>query len=260
MDPQITEALSLRPEGSSEILHIGCGTSLLSFHLRAHVDDPAKIHNLDFSAKAIEWGVQHEKVIFQNQQGDNRQETKDDSLEECEIGSDNMMRWSQVSLLSQTSVLSTCSGSSYAVIVDKSTADAIACGDDVEVSFKSDGDHEKTGSELPGKPHHEVSGLVHPVCILALHLALVAAPGCCWIALSYSSDRFPFLHNDASFEELVPSELLDKGYPNPARYWRLVSKEAVDVPEERNHAGTHRPRISHWLYVLERTNDSLRPW
>lgn len=159
------------------------------------------------------------------------------------------MRWSQASLLSQPSVLSTCPEASYAVVVDKSTAVAIACGDDVELSFESNGDREKTSSQL-----------VHPVCMLAIHLALVAVPGCRWIALSYSSDRFPFLHSHSCSEESVPSELLDKGYPDPARYWRLVSKEAVDALEEQNDRTAHRPRISYWLYVLERTNGSLQPW
>lgn len=68
MDLQITEALSLRSDKSSKILHIGCGTSLLSFHLRAHVDDLARIHNVDFSAKAIEWDVQNEKAIFHKEE------------------------------------------------------------------------------------------------------------------------------------------------------------------------------------------------
>lgn len=261
MDPQITEALSLRPDGSSDILHIGCGTSLLSFHLRAHVDDPARIHNVDFSAKAIEWGVQNEMAIFHEQKGDNTHDARDDSYKEWRMSSDNIMRWSQVSLLSQTSVLATCPESSYALIVDKSTVDAIACGDDVEVLFKSTGDREESGSQLSGKPHDKKSGFfVHPVSMLALHLALVAAPGCRWIAMSYSSDRFPFLHSHSSSEEMVPSQLLDRGYPNAARYWRLFSKEAVDAPEEKNAGTAHRPRISHWLYVLERTNDSLQPW
>lgn len=260
MDPQIIEALSLRPEGSSKILHIGCGTSLLSLHLRAHVEDPVQIHNVDFSAKAIEWGMQSERDIFHNQEGDNTKKVRDGANKGYGVRTDNMMRWSQVSLLSQSSVLSTCPESSYDIIVDKSTADAIACGDDVEVSFKSKSDLKETDSRLYGKHHDEVSGLVHPVCMLALHLALIAAPGCRWIALSYSSDRFPFLHNDPFPEESVPPQLLDNGYPDPARYWRLVIKEAVDAPEEENTGATHRPRISHWLYVLERTNDGLRPW
>lgn len=257
MDPHIAEALSCRPQGSSNILHIGCGTSLLSFHLRAHVDDPAQIHNVDFSAKAIEWGVQNERDRFCKQQGDGIRDVRDGAYEGGSIdGSHNMMRWSQVSLLSQVSILSTCSQSNYSIIVDKSTADAIACGDDVEVSFKYSRDCENTGFQ----PHNETSAFVHPVCILALHLALLAAPSCRWIVISYSSTRFHFLDNNDSIAESLPLELLDRGYPDPARYWRLVSKEAVDAPEEKNAGPVHRPRISHWLYVLERTDVDLRPW
>jgi EEF1A lysine methyltransferase 4 len=262
MDPQIIEALSLHSTSPADILHIGCGTSLLSFHLRGHVEDPTRIHNVDFSARAIEWGVQNEKAVFRPKQKEGIQEPEDSSSESSVMGLDSMMRWSQVSLLSQFSVLSSCSRSSYAVIVDKSTVDAIACGDDLEIFWPSEQGREREDScsQDQGKSRNKMSYFVHPVCLLALHLALIAVPGCRWIALSYSSDRFPFLDDSDPVEQSVPFELLDRGYPNPAHYWRLVRKEAIDAPEETNSGVTHRPRISYWLYVLERNQDSLQPW
>jgi hypothetical protein len=262
MDPQIIEALSIHSTDHADILHIGCGTSLLSFRFRGHVNDRRRIHNVDFSAKAIEWGLQNEMAIFRQKQRDGIQEAGDTSQDSSVAVSDSMMRWSQVSLLSQSSVLSNCPNPSYAVIVDKSTADAIACGDDLDVSLPSEQGREREDSCSPdqGKRQTQMSYSVHPVCILALHLALVAVPGCRWIALSYSSDRFSFLHGSSPAEESVAPKLLNKGYPNPAQYWTLLRKEAVDAPEETNGGPTHRRRISYWLYVLERTNNSLEPW
>ena len=36
------------------------------------------------------------------------------------------------------------------------------------------------------------------------------------------------------------------GFPDPAQLWTLERKEAV-----------HRPKVSHWLYVLVRTEKDL---
>jgi len=262
MDPQIIEALSVHPIHTASILHIGSGTSLLSFHLRGHVNDPRQIHNVDFSSKAIDWGLKNEMAMFRSDQRDGIQEAGNMIHESSMSPSDSMMRWSQVSLLSQSSILSSCPSPSYTAIVDKSTVDAIACGDDLPISWPSEQGRERDDSCSPnqGKGQVQKSYLVHPVCILALHLALVAVPGCRWIALSYSSERFPFLDEHGLVEETVPSELMKQGYPNPAQYWRLLRKEAVDALEDTSSGPTHRPRISYWLYVLERTQDSLQPW
>jgi hypothetical protein len=263
MDPQIIEALSTHPNQPTKILHIGCGTSLLSFHLRGHVDNPGRIHNIDFSSKAIDWGLRNENAIFRSHQKDGTQDAESSfHADSANASTDNMMRWSQVSLLSQSSVLSSCPYAGYEVIVDKSTGDAIACGDDLTISWPPGQDRERQDSCSlhHGKNQNQMTYFVHPVCILAVHLALVAIPGCRWIALSYSSHRFSFLDENEAAEETVPSELLNRGYPDPARYWRLLSKEAVDAPEEMSGGSTHRPRISYWLYVVERTQDSLHPW
>jgi hypothetical protein len=165
LDPQIIEALSLHSTSPAHILHIGCGTSLLSFHLRGHVDDPKRIHNVDFSAKAIEWGLQNEMIIFQPKQRDEIQKSVDAFCESPVTISDSMMRWSQVSLLSQSSIFSSCPGSSYAVIVDKSTADAIACGDDIEVAWPYNQGRERQDSCSPAQSicRTEMSYFVHPL-------------------------------------------------------------------------------------------------
>lgn len=50
-------------EGASaakQVLHIGSGTSMLSFHLRQVLPSESTIRNLDFSREAVEWGKSKE--------------------------------------------------------------------------------------------------------------------------------------------------------------------------------------------------------
>jgi hypothetical protein len=47
LDPFLVDALNTTADPDPRLLHIGCGTSLLSYHLRAHVKNPAQIHNVD---------------------------------------------------------------------------------------------------------------------------------------------------------------------------------------------------------------------
>jgi SAM-dependent methyltransferase len=130
LDKEITEALRNSDVPTPQILHIGCGTSLLSFHLRAHVDDPRQVQNIDFSAEAVNWGREREKQIFdfqlddedfENQsEEDERDEEETEQLRQSamEVPEIPMMRWTQTSLLSLPEVISTCQLGGYSVIVD----------------------------------------------------------------------------------------------------------------------------------------------
>lgn len=230
LDPFLIDVLSETTDQTPEILHIGCGTSLLSYHLRAHVQHPNQIHNLDYSEVAIQVGKKRELEIFNAEQnisqGVDREGTSSDEsdnekailndqankttskgVEEVEsngASSIACMRWSSANLLSHSSLLNACRPSTYSVIVDKSTSDSIACADDIYVP-------------LPYPvcvSHHASSQIswstepVHPIHILAIDLALVAKPKARWIALSYSNDRFPFL--DCTLDEgTVPNSIAE---------------------------------------------------
>jgi len=246
LDPYIIAALSTAKEEKPELLHIGCGTSLLSYHLRSHVDDPEQIHNLDYSDVAIELGKKREHDIYKNQDqyksvpGENR---------------GAHMRWDAVDLLDYKSVLRTCKRAAYSVILDKSTSDSIACGDDINVplpypiavrSYES----LHLDSTEPLEP-------LHPVVVTAVNLALVAKPGARWLVLSYSSERFDFL--DAAGSDLVPRDI---AFPHPNQLWRVVEKREVDdvdwqVRNEKRDEVTHRPKVCNFVYVLERTDVPL---
>ena len=246
IDPYIVDALNAIHADKPEFLHIGCGTSLLSFHLRSHVHRPGQIHNLDYSDVAIQIGKAREEEIYQyeSQRGGN--------LRGVDMP---CMRWDTVDLLDYASVLGVCRRACYSVIVDKSTSDSISCSDDVRVPIPYPAAIRSYGPvDLdPTK----TSELVHPLVVMAVNLALVTKPGARWITLSYSKERFFFLDD--------PSDAVPQGmaFPHPADLWRLIERREVeDVDwqvrnERRDDAVTHRPKVCNSVYILERTEVPL---
>jgi len=304
LDAPLTAALLDSWISKPEILHIGCGTSLLSYHLREHVETPGQIHNVDFSQEAIELGKRREQEIFgfagQEEEGKKKAKSKSNNTSipnqeiiestiatkacvdvdehdkrvtspspfrfpsqtnSSEIAPRQFMHWSTADLLSLHSILSVCRSASYFLIVEKSCSDSIACAEDIFVSVPYP--LAFVSPPLPPFPRNPLSPVpIHPLHILALHLALLTQPGGRWIALSYSSSRFPFLPSSPSpdsetWEDAIPDGLLMHGFPDPAQLWTLERKEAVEAPPEGGVEAVHRPKVSHWLYVLVRTEKEL---
>jgi hypothetical protein len=236
LDVHIVDALDATPTPKPELLHIGCGTSLLSYHLRSHVDEPRQIHNLDYSDVAIEVGKIREQEIYQDPRKD--------------IGNAACMRWDAVDLLDYKSLTRVCNRAAYSVLVDKSTSDSIA---DVLVPLPyplAARSYEPLDPESVKTPE-----LIHPLVVMAVNLALVTKPGARWIALSYSSDRFHFL--DPSAKDVMPQGI---AFPHPSDLWHVVDKREVDEAdwqvrnENRADAVTHRPKVCNFVYTLERTH------
>ncbi|KAF1841202.1 uncharacterized protein K460DRAFT_294522 [Cucurbitaria berberidis CBS 394.84] len=246
LDLYITNVLRATGELKPELLHIGCGTSLLSYHIRAHVKDPNQIHNLDYSEVAIHLGKQREHELYPARCNGNGRSSA--NAPAC-------MRWDTVDVLNHTSLLAACKPRAYAVIIEKSTSDAISCSEDVHIPLPypiAIRSYTPIDMEL-----RQSSEPIHPLYIMAVNLALVARPGARWIALSYSNDRFPFLN--ASSNTLLEDHL----FPDPRVLWTLVKKREVEgaksqPPEDGDSSSvTHRPRVLNWVYVLERTNVPL---
>lgn len=224
-DKELEDFQAQDATSSQQVFHIGSGTSMLSFHLKELLGSGYQIHNVDFSHEAVAWGKSKEVELDSRSEG---------SLP---------MQWSQVSLLSLPSVLAVATAQSIGLIVDKSTSDAIACGLDVRI-------------RIPQSKDPVSQEQIHPLYILALNLAIVAAAGARWLTLSYSSDRYPFL--PALFG--TNPDVRPEGVPDPALYWKLLRKNEIqteqEVPEKykQEFGFVHRPVTSHYLYVLERTS------
>ncbi|KAF1956228.1 hypothetical protein CC80DRAFT_593699 [Byssothecium circinans] len=300
LDPFLVAALDEAKDPEPQILHIGCGTSLLSYHLRAHVEKPQQVHNLDYSEVAIKIGRKREAELLRDVDIRRVSTTNANEGEKASV-----MRWSSANLLDHTSLLKACKPSAYSVIVDKSTSDCIACSDDVYVPLP----YHITTSSRSTKPSRTTTSSepIHPLHILAIHLAFIAKPGAKWIACSYSMDRFPFLkppvqepalepvfgeskvvnapstasatnsgsgdsngyqnpEDDVDLDDDlddIPSSITDAGLPDPRTLWRLHGKYEIEPPPaespERTSDGrvVHRPKVLHWVYVLERTDVEL---
>ena len=246
---ELAESGDLKPR----ILHCGCGNSELSFLLEEVVDEPTQVHNVDFSQVAVDAGI-----------------AKEQKRASQESGTESRMRWSQVDLLSLTSVRNLLidnnapSSGSYSVVVDKSTSDSIACGEDIGVNLpyppkrRDDSlDRQAINGEYP-------EAIVHPLHILAVHLtALTKIQTSRWIAISYTEDRFPFLPPLPSTkrENLRLESTVAAGFLDPAELWKLEKKWKVSAPMStvapgQRYDGTknivHTPDVGYWVYVLRR--------
>ena len=200
LEPWLKQAIAERSGCKSrpQVLHIGCGSSALSLHLRDLVDSPKQIHNVDYS----------DVVIKRNRQ-------REDELLCSTAAERESCRWSTLDLLSVSQILD-FGGSAYDVIIDKSTSDAISCAADVSVRLPY---AISTGSSSQRQDPSQAT--MYPLDILAIHLAYLARPGCSWIVLSYSASRFSHLKDEVAIEGLPRSCLL---YTSPSPRDGLLSR------------------------------------
>ena len=247
LDPFLYEALSSSNDTHPDLLHIGCGTSMLSYHLRTAVKEPRQIHNLDYSGVAIELGRKREEELRDGEHFEDERTTNG--------ATSKHMRWDAVDMLDHKSFVNVCNPGTYSVIIDKSTSDCIACTDDVHIPLPYPIDIRSDVSiNLDNRQSPEP---IHPLHVMAVHLALATKPGARWIALSYSDDRFPFVDGLYSSRPHIP------GFPDTGTLWKLLDKREVESTEKEptidinGDRVIHRPRVSHWVYVLERTSVPL---
>lgn len=156
----------------------------------------------------------------------------------------DLLRWKDMLALKEK-VLGT-EGRKFDFVVDKSTADAVACREDMEFTKETLG-----GSPRDAHPliDHEVSQcdaeamVFHPVEVLALHLASLVEPSGVWLSLSYSANRFEF------FEEGREEEGLMTGL-----FWKMERVVTIRARPGSAEPGKHVPDVYHYLYVLRRTD------
>ena len=253
----------------SEVLHIGCGTSDAPV-LCEFVEKAGQIHNVDYSRAAINAAIARENESLQK---------RDPSLIETGSRGDSVqlieasrMRWSCLDLLSLDSVLSLLdqqmeAGQLFDLVLDKSTSDSIACGSNVSVwlpyPLSINGWTRAILQSGVAQPAE-----IYPLHVLAVHLAALTKPRTGkWIVISYSEERLPFFppFPQAESQGFLPESVIKAGFPHPSQLWRLETKEKIDLNAKReetlaerrkrlNAGRVHRPQVSHWLYVMVRTD------
>lgn len=225
------------------ILHIGAGSSTLS---DAILDEYRKIYgtsgaiehivNVDFAQEAVDRGRERAKEMGHGE-----------------------VAWEQVDLLDLDDIVSLRAGvfqsrsdELFEIVLDKSTSDAISCGEDTVLDKKHLTKspkrlHPWIAAALSASPKDILT--LSRLDVLAVHLALLVRPGGIWIVLSYSKRRFP------SFQEVEEGDVDRLGVD---RFWSLKGVVPVTVsPKKGGSEGettVHTPEISHYLYVLRRTD------
>jgi hypothetical protein len=238
LDPIIANAIHTSDEERPQLLHAGCGSSQLSQHLKTHVESPRQVHNIDYSNVVIEAEKRRELVSVGG------------SVDAC-------ARWDAVDLLNYASLTEACGHSMYSVIIDKSTADCISCVDDVTCRIPYAISTRK-GTVTDGLVKAGLkSVIIHPLPLLAVHLAYVAKPGAKWISISYSTERFWFLDENEAM--IGKDDITDTGVPDPRLLWSVVRTHQIEAKEEDDGSGriTHKPKVYHCVYVLQRTYTPL---
>ena len=252
---------SLGPNTSPQVLHIGSGTSNLSNLLRKRVS-PSAILNVDFSQRAIELGIQCEREEFGPGGAKESMSwaTADllnwqdiQSVPACNCG-DNMHTANHHLGVDVGDSKPATSVAIFDVVIEKSCADAIACGEDVTIPVPYWLDR-TVGLKKAAAQFVDL----HPVFLLAINLAALTKPGGTWFAFSYSESRFDCLYGDVDTDEDENRDALKKkgGIPDPAILWSVVKKEEMVAQAEGIHEGIYRPRIAHWMYILKRTDYAI---
>lgn len=216
-------------------LHIGAGVSTLhndilqEYHsvFKKTFDKPV-IVNTDFASEAVKRGNQVEQS-----------RGPEVSWEQADL-----LQWKDMLALKEK-VLSR-EGRKFDLVVDKSTTDAVTCGENMTFTKKiSDGSPKDTHPLID----HEVAQYdadtvcIHPVEVLALHLASLVEPGGVWLSLSYSADRFMFF--EEGHEEEGPMTRL---------FWKMERVVTVGARPGGGGPGKHVPDVYHYLYALRRTD------
>ncbi|KAI5357945.1 putative S-adenosyl-L-methionine-dependent methyltransferase [Septoria linicola] len=252
-----------------EILHIGCGTAD-SHSLRSLVKHPRHVLNVDYSEPAIQAGSKREQELLTSAQIESLLVPgKHDSVQDTELPP--AMRWSCKDLLSLHSALSLLhtqqdDGKLFDLVLDKSTSDSISCGPNVPLSLPYPLSINGWSRRVLGSGTTQLRD-VHPLHVLALHLAALTRPGTGrWIVISYSEERFPFLPPFPATvaNGMLSDDVIQAGFTHPHQLWRLEAKEQINLDEgnetlaerkKRLSMGyVHQPRVSHWLYILRRTD------
>lgn len=250
MDGAIARALESSGRPNPRIIHLGCGTSTLSYHLRKFVENPEQIHNVDFSSQAIELCKERERELF-NLNGS-----------EDKNGSGKATEWSVIDLLASDQITQLAARGDrsppYDLVVDKSTCDSVCCGDDRQIPEPSVLRAANVKSADLDNDDSPVSTAIHPLDLLGINLAYIVPPGSHWVALTYSKDRFSDWYNTW---RPPPRWIRSKNnrLPHPSRLWELKASEAIPVKQEDGKAGTgiHQPEILDYIYVFARTDVPL---
>ncbi|CDO75500.1 hypothetical protein BN946_scf184935.g36 [Trametes cinnabarina] len=221
----------------ARLLHIGAGTSSLSERLRelyisVYGDDVDEIAivNTDFA----------ETLVARKREAE---------AAKCAMGGPQKgMRWVSADALkwNEMSKITGSESELFDLVVEKSTSDAISCGEDVTYCGVESNLHPAFHSYLAAEQGRTLT--LSPVEVFAIHLASLVRPGGLWIALTFSSNRFSFM---------PPSAGEDPSRPRASDFWTTEEVVTVDAPTGLE-GNAHAPLVQHYVYIFRRQNAGQR--
>ncbi|KAH9898252.1 hypothetical protein C8Q73DRAFT_392556 [Cubamyces lactineus] len=220
------------PSTPARVLHVGAGTSSLSERLRElyldvygnGVDERALV-NADFA----------ENLVARKRAAEEARREADGPCKGMRWVCADALKWPELDSILRTE------GRTFDLIVDKSTSDAISCGEDICYTSADPSLHPVFNQYLTVNQNKPLT--LPPVEVFAIHLSSLAHPGGLWIALTFSSNRFPFW--SSSTENTAHS------LPRAADYWTLDQVITVDAPTGLE-GNAHAPVVQHYVYILRR--------
>ncbi|KAI0778329.1 hypothetical protein BD413DRAFT_508416 [Trametes elegans] len=218
------------PGSPPRLLHIGAGTSSLSERLRELYLD---VYGADTDERAIVHTDFAENLVAREREAEEARRAKG--------GPEKGMRWFCLDVLRWTEVKALLDlAGPFEVVVDKSTSDAISCGEDVSYEGKDAAKHPAIDKYLT--THGGEKTTFAAVELLAIHLASVVRAGGLWVALTFSSNRFSFLSAIGKG---------DASSPRAMDYWNLERVIAVEAPSGTK-SNVHAPVVQHYVCLIRR--------
>lgn len=184
-------------QGPARILHFGCGSSTLGPDLQRHFGERVRVYDADYAISGTE-----RKFLAQ------------------QTGSDiHTLPLLHFDALDLQDMAGNAPLGGWDILVDKSTADAIACGEPL-MSISRDGSGSATRE---------------PIEVLCENLNRVTSTDASWLCVSYSASRFDFLLG-----------------AEKQHGWRVQSKTPIRLSQSGNEGVVHRPETGIWAWVLRR--------
>lgn len=182
----------------ARVLHFGCGSSTLGADLQRRFGKLVNVYDADYAISETE-----RKFLLQR--------FTDSGIETPRV--------LHLDALNSQQMIDCSPPGGWNLLVDKSTADAIACGEPIATTAQAD----------TGPATHD------PIEVLCRNLRRVTSADAAWVSISYSASRFEFLQG-----------------AEHRHGWRVESKIAIRHSGSEAGGIVHRPVTATWVWVLRR--------
>ncbi|KAI8981369.1 hypothetical protein BD414DRAFT_443707 [Trametes punicea] len=228
-----------RPSPSSppRLLHVGAGTSSLPERLRELYID---VYGDDVDERMIVHTDFADHLVTRKREAEEARRAVWGPRKGMRWLCADALKWPELKGLLELKGHLEPKSNMFDLVVDKSTSDAISCGEDVSYVRADTGIHPTFSDFLAGHEGRRLT--LSPVEVFAVHLSSLVRPGGLWIALTFSSNRFAFLS---------PLWSAESSLSFARNYWAIERMITVDAPTGLQ-GNAHAPMVQHYIYLIRR--------